>query len=65
MHHELDVRIDRQWHWGPVLMTYFLDIQNVYVNQSAVGYIYSFDYAQKSAYRGLPILPTAGLRGEL
>jgi hypothetical protein len=65
MHHELDVRIDRQWHWGPVLMTYFLDIQNVYLNQSAVGYIYSFDYAQKSAYRGLPILPTAGLRGEL
>lgn len=65
MHHELDIRIDRQWHWGPVLMTYFLDIQNVYLNQTPAGYIYSFDYAQRSAYRGLPILPTAGLRAEL
>jgi hypothetical protein len=65
MHHELDIRIDRQWHWGPMLMTYFLDIQNVYLNQSPAAYLYSFDYAQKSAYRGLPILPTAGLRGEL
>lgn len=65
MHHELDLRIDRQWSWGRVKMTYFLDVQNVYLNQSPVGYLYSFDYQQRSAYRGLPILPTAGLRGEL
>jgi hypothetical protein len=65
LHHELDLRLDRQWHLGRVKMTYFLDIQNVYLNQSAVGYLYSFDYQQRSAYRGLPILPTAGLRGEL
>jgi hypothetical protein len=40
-------------------------VQNVYMNQSAVGYLYSFDYAQRSPFRSLPILPTAGLRGEL
>ena len=65
IHHELDLRLDRHWRWGPVKMTYFLDIQNVYFNQSAVGYLYSFDYQQRTAYRSLPILPTAGLRGEL
>jgi hypothetical protein len=65
MHHELDLRLDRRWRWGPVQMTYFLDIQNVYLNQSAVGYLYSFDYQQRIAFRSLPILPTAGLRGEL
>ncbi|HEU4728667.1 MAG TPA: TonB-dependent receptor, partial [Kofleriaceae bacterium] len=65
VHHELDVRIDRRWTWGPVKMTYFLDVQNVYLNQSAVGYLYSFDYQQRVAFRGLPILPSAGLRGEL
>jgi hypothetical protein len=64
MHHELDLRLDRRWDWGPAKMTYFLDIQNVYLNQSAVAYIYSFDYQQRSAFRGLPILPSAGLRGE-
>jgi len=64
MHHELDVRLDRRWRWGPVAMTYFLDVQNVYLNQSAVGYIYSFDYQQRSAFRALPIVPSAGLRAE-
>jgi hypothetical protein len=65
VHHELDLRLDRQWRWGPVKMTYFLDIQNVYLNQSALGYLYSFDYQQRTAFRALPIIPTAGLRGEL
>ena len=46
-------------------MTYFLDIQNVYLNQSTLGYIYSFDYQQRGAFRALPIVPSAGLRGEL
>ncbi len=65
MHHELDLRIDHHWTWGKAKMTYFLDIQNVYLNQTPAGYLYSFDYQQRSAYRGLPILPTAGLRAEL
>jgi Carboxypeptidase regulatory-like domain/TonB-dependent Receptor Plug Domain len=64
MHHELDLRLDRRWQWGPVKMTYFLDVQNVYLNQSALGYVYSFDYQQRSAFRALPIVPSAGLRGE-
>jgi len=65
IHHELDLRLDRQWRWGPVKMTYFLDIQNVYFNQSTLAYFYSYDYQQRAAFRALPILPTAGLRGEL
>ena len=65
VHHQLDLRLDRQWRWGPVKMTYFLDIQNVYVNQSTLAYLYSYDYQQRAAFRALPILPTAGLRGEL
>jgi hypothetical protein len=64
MHHELDLRLDRQWRWGPAKMTYFLDIQNVYLNQSTLGYIYSFDYQQRGAFKALPIVPSAGLRGE-
>ena len=45
-------------------MTKFLDVQNVYLNDSVVGYFYGFDYSQRGAFRSLPILPTAGLRGE-
>jgi hypothetical protein len=62
--HQLDLRIDRSWKWGPVKMTKFIDVQNVYLNDSIVGYLYGFDYTQRAAFRTLPILPTAGLRGE-
>jgi len=64
MHHQLDIRIDKTWKWGPVKMSKFIDIQNVYLNDSVVGYFYGFDYTQRAAFRSLPILPTAGLRGE-
>lgn len=64
VHHQLDIRIDKTWMWGPVKMSKFLDVQNVYMNDSVVGYFYGFDYTQRAAFRSLPILPTAGLRGE-
>jgi hypothetical protein len=64
LHHQLDIRIDRVSHWGPVKITQFLDVQNVYLNDTVVGYYYGFDYTQRAAFHTLPILPTAGLRGE-
>ncbi len=63
-HHQLDVRIDRSFRWGPIKMTKFIDVQNVYLNDSVAGYVYGFDYTERAAFRQLPILPTAGLRGE-
>jgi hypothetical protein len=63
-HHQLDIRIDRTSKWGPVKITQFLDVQNVYLNKTVVGYFYGFDYTQRAAFRALPIFPTAGLRGE-
>jgi outer membrane receptor protein involved in Fe transport len=64
IHHQLDLRLDRSFRWGPVKMSKFLDVQNVYLNDSVVGHFYGFDYTQRGAFRSLPILPTAGLRGE-
>ncbi|HWU86992.1 MAG TPA: TonB-dependent receptor, partial [Kofleriaceae bacterium] len=65
MHHQLDLRLDRSWKWGPVEMTGFVDVQNVYLNDSIVTYFYSYDYSQRSAFRSLPIIPSLGLRGVL
>lgn len=65
VHHQLDLRIDRSWKWGSMLMSAFLDVQNVYVNETTVTYIYSYDYSQQSALKSIPILPTIGLRGVL
>lgn len=65
MHHQLDLRFDKSWRWGPVKMTKFFDVQNAYLNDTVVGYYYNFDYTQRGAFRMLPIIPTAGLRAEM
>ena len=65
IHHQLDLRMDRFFKWGPVNMTFFLDVQNVYMDQSTVAYFYSYDYSQRSAFKSLPIIPSLGLRGVL
>jgi hypothetical protein len=65
MHTQLDARMDYSWKWGPTDMTVFLDVQNVYMDESVVTYFYSYDYSQRDAFKSLPIIPSIGLRGVL
>ncbi|HEY4058574.1 MAG TPA: TonB-dependent receptor [Kofleriaceae bacterium] len=65
IHHEVDLRIDYAWKWGPAQMLAFLDVQNVYLNESVVTYFYGYDYTQRSAFVSLPLIPSAGLRAVL
>ncbi len=65
MHHQLDLRADYSWKWGPTALTAFLDIQNVYMNDSVVTYFYNYDYSQRAAFKSLPLIPSIGLRGIL
>jgi len=65
MHHQLDLRVDYSWSWGPTALTAFLDVQNVYMNESVVTYFYNYDFTQRSAFKSLPLLPSFGLRGVL
>jgi hypothetical protein len=65
MHHQLDARIDYGWKWGPTDLTMFLDVQNVYLNDSIVTYFWGYDYTQRTAFKSLPIIPSIGLRGVL
>jgi hypothetical protein len=65
MHHQLDLRVDYSWKWGPTELSVFADVQNVYINESVVTYFYSYDYTQREAFKSLPIIPSIGLRGVL
>ncbi|HEY4176374.1 MAG TPA: TonB-dependent receptor [Kofleriaceae bacterium] len=65
MHHQLDLRVDYTWKWGPTLMTAFADVQNVYLNKSPITTAYSFDYTQSTTVSSLPIIPMVGLKGVL
>jgi hypothetical protein len=62
LHHQLDVRVDYTWKWGPAVLLAFLDVQNVYLDRSVVTYFYSYDYTQRSAFESLPLIPSIGLR---
>jgi hypothetical protein len=64
-HHQLDLRVDRIWRVGQKKIGAFLDVSNVYLNQSVVQYEYSYDYSQRGAIKSLPIIPSLGIRGEL
>ncbi|HET7505400.1 MAG TPA: TonB-dependent receptor [Kofleriaceae bacterium] len=65
IHHQLDLRIDYSWAWGPAALTAFVDVQNVYLNESVVTYFYSYDFSQRAAFKSLPLVPSLGLRGVL
>ena len=65
MHNELDLRVDYATHPGPIQLTYFIDVQNVYLNESVVTYFYSYDYTQQAAFKSIPIIPSIGVRGVL
>ncbi|MFN0248457.1 MAG: TonB-dependent receptor plug domain-containing protein [Kofleriaceae bacterium] len=63
IHHQLDIRVDYNWRWGPIDLTAFLDIQNLYMNESVVTYFYSYDFSERVAFTSIPIIPAIGLRG--
>ena len=65
LHHEIDLRVDRSFTVGAAQLTGYIDIQNIYLNQSTTSYTYNYDYTQRAAFTSLPIIPSIGLRGVL
>lgn len=62
--HQLDVRLEKLWKLGPVGLTTFLEVMNVYNRGNREGVSYSFDYSQSEGVAGMPIFPNLGIRGE-
>jgi TonB family protein len=62
--HQLDLRIDKRWQFEYWRFATYLDVQNVYNNRAVEGTNYNYNYSQRSRIRGVPILPSIGVRGE-
>lgn len=62
--HQLDLRVDKRWTFDAWNLTGYLDIQNVYSNQSPESLSYNYNFTQSTYAHGLPILPSLGLRAE-
>jgi len=64
VYHQLDIRVDYRFRWGPLRMSAYLDVLNAYYAQNTEGYLYQYDFARRTNFPGLPILPALGLMGE-
>jgi len=62
---QLDVRVEKTWHLGPVSLAAYVDVLNAYDAKNPQGYRYSFDYSQKQPVADLGLFPNLGLKGEL
>jgi TonB family protein len=63
--HQLDLRVDYRFHLGPFNMSAYLDVINAYFAQNTENWLYQYDFARRTNFPGVPILPTLGLTGEL
>ena len=64
-YHQLDIRVDYRFRWGPFDMSAYLDVINAYNAQNVENWLYQYDFARRVAFPGIPILPTLGLTGTL
>jgi hypothetical protein len=61
----LDARIEKKWTFSLWSLAVYLDLQNALNSPNRQGFTYNYDYTRREGVRGLPILPSLGLRGEL
>ena len=60
---QLDVRIDKVWTFDAWTLDAYLDVLNSYNRRPVEATLYSYDFGQSAYLRGLPIIPTLGLKG--
>jgi hypothetical protein len=65
VYHRLDVRLEKKWTFNAFSLATYLDVQNAYNKQSIEGYLYNYDYTKSETVKGLPVLPSLGVRAEL
>lgn len=63
--HQLDLRVDKQFRIGSGSLGGYLELMNVYNQENAEGYGYSYDYSERTRVTSLPFFPNLGLKGEL
>jgi TonB family protein len=61
--HQLDIRIEKTWFFKLWRLSAYLDVQNVYNAENPEMTLYDYRFQQSAPLRGLPILPTIGIKG--
>jgi TonB family protein len=62
--HELDIRIDKNWVFKTWQLGIYLDIINIYNAQNPEGTQYDYRFRESHPIRGVPFVPTFGVKGQ-
>ncbi len=60
--HQLDIRVDKRWILDRVVVTGYVDVQNVYNRANPDAIFYRYDYREPVSQVGFPIFPAIGVR---
>ncbi len=64
--HQLDIRVEKMWTFNDFRLSVYLDLINAYFHNSPDLVVPKYDLSgYKPLSKGLPILPSIGVRGEL
>ena len=61
--HQLDLRAQYTWIFDLWRMSLYLDVQNVYNAANPEATLWDYRFRESGPLRGLPILPTLGIKG--
>lgn len=61
---QLDLRVDKRFTFDAWSLVVYVDVQNVTNARNPEALFYNFNYTRSAFVTGIPILPTAGVRGE-
>jgi TonB family protein len=62
--HQLDVRLDKTWLFKTWQLGAYLDLINIYNATNPEGTEYDYRFRESAPIRGVPIIPTVGLKGQ-
>lgn len=61
--HQLDARIEKTWIFKLWRFSLYLDVQNVYNAENPEATLWDYRFAESGPLRGLPLVPTIGVKG--
>jgi outer membrane receptor protein involved in Fe transport len=61
---QADVRVDKKWVLDRLILTGYLDVENITNQKNSQEIRYSYSYQQSEKVTGLPIYPTLGIKAE-
>ena len=61
--HQLDLRLEKTWFFRRWRLAAYIDVQNVYNAENPEATVFDYRFRESGPLRGLPVLPTLGIKG--